>query len=216
MFAELRDPGRKRRDWSIACAFAAQLAVVAVLLYPREPEFVVPHDVQQGIRGSSGSLSLMYLAPSGMEKSAPAVEPPHPKLRASLPLKPKPPVVQKKTSLPPNPVASDDAAARGGSTMGRLPGGLVTGEEVVPALPVVAPDPPVEAGEIPPGITGDVVVEVTIDSQGNVVKTKLLQTIGFGIEEKVLATLQRWHFRPASRFGVNIASQHLVHFHYPA
>lgn len=216
MFAELRDPGRKRRNRAIASVFAAQLAVVAVLLYPREPEFVVPHDVQQGIRGSQGSLSLMYLAPTGMEKSAPAIEPPHPKLRAALPVKPKPPVAEKKTSLPPNPVASDDAAARGGSLFGHLPGGPVTGAEVIPALPVVAPDPPVEAGEIPPGVTGDVVVEVTIDSQGNVVKTKVLQTIGFGVEEKVLETLQRWHFRPASRFGVNIASQHLVHFHYPA
>ncbi len=93
MFAELRDPGRKRRNRAIASVFAAQLAVVAVLLYPREPEFVVPQDVQQGIRGSQGSLSLMYLAPTGMEKSAPAIEPPHPKLRAALPVKPKPPVV---------------------------------------------------------------------------------------------------------------------------
>ncbi len=87
---------------------------------------------------------------------------------------------------------------------------------MIPALPEVAPDPPVEAGEIPPGVTGDVVVEVTIDAQGNVIKTKLVQSIGYGVEEKVLETLQRWHFRPASRFGVNIASQHLVHFHYPA
>ena len=35
--------------------------------------------------------------------------------------------------------------------------------------------------------------------QGNVVETKLLQGIGYGIEQKVLAVLQRWHFRPALR-----------------
>ena len=45
---------------------------------------------------------------------------------------------------------------------------------------------------------GDVVVEVTIDERGNVVELKLIRGIGYGIEERVLATLKRWHFRPAS------------------
>ena len=39
--------------------------------------------------------------------------------------------------------------------------------------------------------------------------------MGYGIEQKVLEVLQRWHFRPAMRDGVTIASQHIVHFHYP-
>ena len=63
---------------------------------------------------------------------------------------------------------------------------------------------------------GDVIVEVTIDPHGNVVDTKLLQGIGYGVEQKVLEVLQRWHFRPAMRDGVTIASQHIVHFHYPS
>ena len=70
--------------------------------------------------------------------------------------------------------------------------------------------------DLPAGVEGDVIVEVTIDAQGNVVETKLLQGIGYGIEQKVLAVLQRWHFRPATRDGVTISSQHIVHFHYPA
>lgn len=216
MFAELRDPYRKQRKWAISGAFALQAAIIAALFFPREPQFLVPHDVQQGIRGSSGSLSIVYLAPTGAEKSAPAVETPPPKLRAALTVKPKPPVAEKKTPTPPNPGASQDQTASGGSPFGRVPGGPLFGDEIVPALPEVAPDPPVARSEIPPGVEGDVIVEVTIDPQGNVVKTKLLQSIGYGIEDKVLATLQRWHFRPATRFGVNIASQHLVHFHYPA
>ena len=36
------------------------------------------------------------------------------------------------------------------------------------------------------------------------------------MEQKVLEVLQRWHFHPAMRDGVTIASQHIVHFHYPA
>ncbi len=66
------------------------------------------------------------------------------------------------------------------------------------------------------GVQGDVIVEVTIDPQGNVIETKLLQGIGYGIEQKVLEVLQRWHFHPAQRMAMTIASQHIVHFHYPA
>ncbi len=87
---------------------------------------------------------------------------------------------------------------------------------MVPALPEVFPDPPVSRSDIPAGVQGDVIVEVTIDEQGNVVQTKLLQGIGYGIEQKVLSVLPRWHFRPASKDGVTIASQHIVYFHYPS
>ena len=86
----------------------------------------------------------------------------------------------------------------------------------MPALPQVFPDPPVARSELPPGVSGDVIVEVTIDEQGNVTGLKLTQGIGYGVDEKVLAVLRQWRFRPATRNGYNIASQHLVHFHYPA
>ena len=86
----------------------------------------------------------------------------------------------------------------------------------MPALPQVFPDPPIARSDLPPGISGDVIVEVTIDEQGNVTDLKLTQGIGYGIDEKVLAVLRHWHFRPATRDGSTIASQHLVHFHYPA
>ena len=92
----------------------------------------------------------------------------------------------------------------------------MTFDEVVPAFPVIYPDPPVSRGDLPAGIQGDVIVQVTIDPQGNVVETKLIQGIGYGIEQKVLDVLQRWRFHPAVRDGVNIASQHIVHFHYPS
>ncbi len=100
--------------------------------------------------------------------------------------------------------------------MGRVPGSPITGEEVIPALPEIFPDPAVSRADLPAGVQGDVIVEVTIDPQGNVVETKLLQGIGYGVEQKVLDVLQRWHFRPAMRDGVTIASQHIVHFHYPS
>ena len=66
--------------------------------------------------------------------------------------------------------------------------GPITGHEVHVAYPVVFPDPPVDRAELPRDLVGDVVIEVTIDSQGNVVETKVVQAIGHGIDEKIEAT----------------------------
>jgi TonB family protein len=140
-------------------------------------------------------------------------------LRASVPAPPsapKPaPAVRENENVADN--ATLEGTARGGSLYGtRIPGSPLTGHEVIPALPQVFPDPAVSRADLPAGVQGDVVVEVTIDEQGNVVETKLIQGIGYGIEDRVLATLRQWHFRPASKDGVTIASQHIVHFHYPS
>jgi TonB family protein len=80
----------------------------------------------------------------------------------------------------------------------------------------VFPDPPVSRADLPAGVEGDVVVEVTIDEQGNVAGLKLIRGIGYGIEDRVLATLRQWRFRPALKDGVAISSQHIVTMHYPA
>jgi TonB family protein len=137
-------------------------------------------------------------------------------LLAKVPTAPKPePVVHESE----NSVEGAKLAetARGGSLFGgRIPGSPLTGHEIIPALPQVFPDPAIGRADLPPGVQGDVIVEVTIDQQGNVIETKLIQGIGYGIEDRVLATLRQWHFRPASKDGVTIASQHIVHFHYPS
>ena len=69
--------------------------------------------------------------------------------------------------------------------------------------------------ELPPGVQGDVVVEVTIDARGNIIEKRILQRIGYGIDEKVLAALEGWRFTPATQDGVPIPSRHDVHFHFP-
>ncbi len=162
-------------------------------------------------------MSIVYLAPVGMEKTPPPNEQ-RSSLRAALVSKPKLHKTDAKRRQTEQPTRDDapDQTARGGSPYGRVPGSPITGDEVVPALPEVFPDPPVSRSDIPAGVQGDVIVEVTIDEQGNVVQTKLLQGIGYGVEQKVLSVLQRWHFRPASKDGVTIASQHIVYFHYPS
>lgn len=218
IFAEPKLPERKQWNRSLLVSFALHCAVLLVVVHRGAPVFVVPSDTDHGIAGSSGSVSIVYLAPVGPEQTKSSSEEPTPALRASLVTKPKPAKTQTKTSPKDQPTQQNapEQTARGGSPWGRVPGSPITGDEVVPALPEVFPDPPVSRSDLPAGVEGDVIVEVTIDAQGNVVETKLLQGIGYGIEQKVLTVLQRWHFRPAMRDGVTVASQHVVHFHYPA
>ena len=197
-------------------SFALQLAVLAALGYEAAPIFVTPSDAQLGIPGSSGSLSIVYVAPVGAEQPKPEDDKSRLTLQAAAAKKPKPPKPQPKHE---EAAVADNGAeqtARGGSPFGRVPGSPFTTDEVIPAFPDVYPDPPISRADLPVGVTGDVIVEVTIDPRGNVTATKLMQGIGYGIEQKVLDVLQRWHFHPATRDGVTIASQHIVHFHYPS
>jgi TonB family protein len=218
MFSELQPSKSMRWNRSVLASLGIHCAVLFFLIHRAAPVFVTPSDVDQGIAGSSGSLSIVYLAPVGPERTNSAAEEPHPSLRAALAPTPKPPKAKSKPSKTDQPTQQNapEQTARGGSPWGRVPGSPITGDEVIPALPEVFPDPPVARADLPAGVEGDVIVEVTIDAQGNVVETKLLQGIGYGVEQKVLAVLQRWHFRPAMRDGVTIVSQHIVHFHYPA
>ncbi len=217
IFEQMPQPERKRQSISMLLSFAVQGALLLALLYSAAPIFVTPSDVDFGIPHSSGSRSIVYLAPVGPEQASPPATPPRLTLKAALPAKPKPPKSEPKREQSAS--TADNApedTARGGSPFGRVPGSPLTGDEVVPAFPDVYPDPPISRADLPAGIQGDVIVEVTIDPRGDVVETKLIQGIGYGVEQKVLQVLQRWHFHPAMRDGVTIASQHIVHFHYPA
>jgi TonB family protein len=216
MFAELQ-PEQKRWRCCLLASFGLQCAAVLLLVHRAAPIFLPPSDVDHGIPGSSGSLSIVYLAPVGPEQVKVASEEVRPWLRASPAALPKPAKSKPTTSQTTQPTQQNapEQTARGGSPWGRVPGSPITVDEVVPALPQTFPDPPVSRADLPSGVEGDVIVEVTIDAEGNVVETKLLQGIGYGIEQKVLAVLQHWHFRPAMKDGVTISSQHIVHFHYP-
>jgi TonB family protein len=65
------------------------------------------------------------------------------------------------------------------------------------------------------GMTGDVIVEITIDSAGNVIDMKVLQSFNPPVDQRVLAALEQWHFSPATRNGVPIPSKQDVHCHFP-
>src|SRR5205085_9167669 len=114
-----------------------------------------------------------------------------------------------------NPADAPGGAQRAGSPCSSLASGPVNGHDVRTALPDVFHDPVIRRSELPPGIEGNVMIEITIDVAGNITDMQVRQKLGFGVEEKVLAALQRWHFRPATMDGVAIASRQYVYFHIP-
>ena len=75
-------------------------------------------------------------------------------------------------------------------------------------------DPVADPGELPLGFEGDVIVEVTIDDQGNIVGKSVIQGINPALDSKSLSALANWRFRPATRNGAPIASKHDVYFHF--
>jgi TonB family protein len=107
-------------------------------------------------------------------------------------------------------------ASTAGSPHGTVLEGPFSGDEVRPALPIVSSDPLVDASELPEGLKeGDVVVEITIDAQGNIVQKTVISSLGPAIDSKVLAALENWHFLPATHWGAPIPSKQDVHYHFP-
>ena len=106
-------------------------------------------------------------------------------------------------------------AATAGSSYGSLNSGDLTGTEVRPALWIGGPNPAIAASEFAEGLEGSVIVEITIDDQGNVVATELVQGLSSAVDSRVIQALQMAHFIPAKRNGVSIASKQDVYYHFP-
>src|SRR5207247_7836203 len=104
---------------------------------------------------------------------------------------------------------------RADTPVGSLYHGPGSGSEARPALPMVFPDPDVYSWQLGE-LKCDVIVEITIDEQGSVTSTRVLQSLKQDIDQKVIATLKNWRFRPATVDGVAISSRQDVHFHFPS
>lgn len=87
------------------------------------------------------------------------------------------------------------------------------GFEIRPALWISGSDPALPSSEVA-GVNDTIVVEITIDERGSIVSKTVLHSLGPEIDSRVLAALEDWHFLPARRDGVPIASKQDVHFHF--
>ena len=54
------------------------------------------------------------------------------------------------------------------------------------------------------GVTGDVVLEIVIKSDGSVGDVTLLRGLGFGLDERAIAAVQNWRFAPARRLNAPV------------
>jgi periplasmic protein TonB len=207
-------PRRRRWNFSVCVSAAFHLLAVIVFCWPKAPIFVRPLLIARGEGGSATPSSAVLYVPNDLEIAASSSSPLL-SLPASSHKKPQKTKLRKRTNVIEEADKTPDPAEVG-SENGSAYDGLASGDEVKPALPVAFQDLKIYRSELPSGLQGDVIVEVTIDAQGTVVEERLLQGLGHGVDERVIAVLRDWHFRPATRNGVAIPSKHDVHFHFPS
>ncbi len=209
--------GRQERGrWSLSLLVSAAIhgVLLIALCWRAAPVFVRPVFLARGQGGTATPVSVALSWPKAA--LAPArVPPPLVSLRVPAHAQPKATSKLRKRS---NQLDSSKPAdsKEAGSVHGSSLDGPTEGDEIKPGFAVSFSPPRVSRWELPGGKDGDVVVELTIDEQGNVVEEKLLQGIGRDIDERVIAALRVWRFRPATRNGVAIPFKYDARFHFPS
>jgi TonB family protein len=206
----------ERRRWSLSLLLSAAIhgVLLTVLFWRVAPVFVKPVFLARGQGGAATPIAVALTWPKSV--TSPAL--PSPLLlsrAASVPERKKTATkLRKRSNQLDNPKPSN--AAEAGSPQGSAFDGAAEGDEIRPGFAVSFAPPRVSRWELPGGKEGDVVVELTIDAQGNVVEEKLLQGIGPDIDQRVIATLRVWRFRPATRNGIAIPFKYDARFHFPS
>jgi TonB family protein len=224
MFAELK-PTRRSQPYAVSVVLHVLLLVG--LLWKPAPQFLAPAFV---LRGQEGVVVTRLYWPTDLSRSEHAnafryssrqKEQQVAKSRLTWRRPTSTPQGEDEVQLAKSDVrqtapAADRLAraATAGSLLGSLADGPSSPFEVRPALPVAETDPVVDISEIPGG-SGTIVVEVVIDETGRIVAKTVLQSLGPNVDAKVLAALDGWRFRPATRDGVPIPSKQDVHYHFP-
>ena len=210
-FAMCQEPGRGRWFRSFSISTGVHLIILLAVAWPSKPLFVKTNLLARGLGGTSALNVTPLYVPQDIQTQA-EVQPSQLSLPAVKAKKSK--VSHKRHNVLEADKPKDQLEI--GSRQGSAMEGAAFGDEVKPALPLDFQEPSIHRSELPSGLQGDVVVEITIDEQGKVTEERLLQGLGHGIDEKVIAAVHDWHFRPATRNGVAISSKHDVHFHFPS
>jgi TonB family protein len=230
MFAQSNSQPRSRQNAFLVASLAIHGIFLVWLLHPAEPQLLNPVSIAHGENGNVVSR-LYWPSPtpddSASSSSASATEKyrrqrfAHEKLiwkqtaatarSQAVPLSPSDAEDQSKSQT----LSALGHGAPAGLPYGTLSNGPAYGEEVRPALPVKTADPVAYPWELPDS-EGNVVVEITIDERGEIVRKTVLESMGPKLDEKALAALDGWHFHPATRNGVAIASKQDAVFHFRA
>lgn len=222
MFSQLNSSSLRQRK-VLTSSLAVHALLLAWLLHPSEPRLLNPDSIANGHNGRVVSkLYFPTLTPddSSTSSSDQATQRyrrqrlGHEKLVLDKAL------ALTKLPAPPNPLAptgaQDDAktatfsklghGAAAGNPYGNVPGGKIYGDEIIPALPIATADPVVYPWQRPTS-EGRVVIEITIDETGAIIRKTVLQSLGPEIDNQCLAALENWRFRPAMQNGSPIPSK---------
>jgi TonB family protein len=222
MFGQL-NPGTSTQRGMLAGSLALHGLLFAWLLQTPEPQLLMPSSVAIGRNGKV--VAHLYFPTqrpddSTTSSSDSATESYRRQRLGHEKLIWKATSTQAKLSLPAAPLTpsgAEDSAktatlskmghgAPAGLPYGSVPGGPVYGDEIRPALPVATADPVVYPWQRPDS-EGKVVIEITIDERGEIVRKTVLQSLGPEIDNKCLAALENWRFQPATRNGAPIPSK---------
>lgn len=223
MFAQINHANARRQRRLLLASIAIHAVLLAWLLHAPEPLRLTANSVALGENGSS--VTRLYWRsknPDTSENSSSDLATQryrhqrlgHEKLTFNAPAQ------LAKLNAPQTAVARTEAednsktqtlsalghGAQAGLPYGTLRSGEFYGDEVRPALPVTTSDPVVYPWQLP-NAPGNEVIEITIDERGEIVQKTVLQSLGTDIDTKCLAALENWHFHPATRNGVPIASK---------
>jgi TonB family protein len=222
MFAQL-NPETSRQSRMLAGSLALHGLIFAWLLHSPEPQLLTPSSVAIGHNGRV--VAKLYFPTQSPDDSTTSSADSasqvyrHQRLGHEKLIWKRTPV-QAKLPLPPaqfSPAGAEDSAktatlsklghgAPAGLPYGSVPGGPVYGDEIRPALPIATADPVVYPWQRPDA-EGKVVIEITIDERGEIVRKTVLQSLGAEIDNKCLAALENWRFLPATQNGSPIASK---------
>jgi TonB family protein len=232
MFAQLNPVTARRQRWLRLGSLGFHGLLLAWLLHPPEPQLLTPVSVALGQNGKS--VTRLYWPSKSPDDSSQSSSDKateryrhqrlsHEKLTWKAPAQPaKLPAPQNtlaRTNQEDNSQTQTLSAlghgAQAGLPYGTLGNGPFSGNEIRPALPVATSDPVAYPWELP-DFEGNIVVEIVIDTHGDIVAKKVLQSLGPKLDEKVLLALDNWHFQPATRNGAPIASKQDAVFHFRA
>jgi len=206
MFEPLEQPRTHRAG---IASFAAHALLLAAVAFHFAPTAVKLSSIRHGARGDA---QVTQIATDSDEIAFPVIAKAEKSPLSDLRLR----TQKKKPAAKKDRNRAEETTVRAGAEYGSLFDGPDSGSEVRPALPYIFPDPPISRDDLPEGVQGKVVVEITIDELGNVIDTKLLQGLHPNIDRKVIATLRQWRFRPATRDGHAIASKQDALFNFPS
>ena len=195
------------RNPKYAAASALLHLLLLVVLIHQRASFVAPIRLPGNEHGTN--LSVTYLPGRAPVQASTPNPKAHPQqAEATKPPTPSTPKL-KTTTRSPNtnsPASPDPNSTTGADSLGS--------GDINIALASYFPAPKPDLSVLPRGTKGDVVLDVVIDTAGKIADIKMTSGLGHGIDETVIATVQQWTFRPATKDGQPVASEQELHFHY--